>query len=158
MERKNASRPHPSRFIPEGCLKRLILRPPMPISHKKCPILKYLTVIFCLVYYLPVYSGLFGLSIIIPKYIDRQQTTFLYLASNEEGSRRCGGTMEDRWLSVEEIASYLGIKRDTVYRWINEKQMPAYRMGRLWKFKKDEVDKWVKAGGAAENTQKGPGK
>ena len=29
--------------------------------------------------------------------------------------------MEDRWLSVEEIATYLGIKRDTVYRWINRK-------------------------------------
>jgi excisionase family DNA binding protein len=66
--------------------------------------------------------------------------------------------MEDRWLSVEEISSYLGIKRDTVYRWINEKRMPAHRMGRLWKFKKDEVDRWVKAGDAAENTQKGSGK
>ena len=26
--------------------------------------------------------------------------------------------MEDRWLSVDEIAAYLGIKRDTVYKWI----------------------------------------
>jgi hypothetical protein len=31
--------------------------------------------------------------------------------------------------------------------------MPAHRMGRLWKFKKDEVDAWVKAGGAAEPTE-----
>lgn len=60
--------------------------------------------------------------------------------------------MEDRWLSVDEIASYLGIKRDTVYRWANEKQMPAHRMGRLWKFKKDEVDEWVKSG-AADNSR-----
>jgi excisionase family DNA binding protein len=51
---------------------------------------------------------------------------------------------------VEEIASYLGIKRDTVYRWINEKQMPAHRMGRLWKFRQEEVDEWVKSGGASE--------
>ncbi|WP_419620970.1 excisionase family DNA-binding protein, partial [Thiolapillus sp.] len=28
--------------------------------------------------------------------------------------------------------------------------MPAHRMGRLWKFKKDDVDAWVKAGGAAD--------
>lgn len=42
--------------------------------------------------------------------------------------------MEDRWLTVDEIAAYLGIKRDTVYRWIAEKQMPAHKMGRLWKF------------------------
>ena len=58
--------------------------------------------------------------------------------------------MEDRWLSVDEIAAYLGIKRDTVYKWISEKQMPAHRMGRLWKFRKEEVDDWVKTGGAGD--------
>ena len=58
--------------------------------------------------------------------------------------------MEDRWFSVDEIAAYLGNKRDTVYKWIAEKQMPAHRMGRLWKFRKDEVDEWVRSGGADE--------
>lgn len=66
--------------------------------------------------------------------------------------------MEDRWLSVAEIGKHLGVSSDTVYRWIDRHNMPAHRMGRLWKFKKDEVDAWVKAGGAAENTQKGSGK
>jgi excisionase family DNA binding protein len=56
--------------------------------------------------------------------------------------------MEDRWLSVDEICTYLGISRDTVYRWIDRYAMPAHRMGRLWKFKMDEVDEWVKSGGA----------
>lgn len=55
--------------------------------------------------------------------------------------------MEDRWLSVDEIGSYLGVKRDTVYKWI-KKGMPAHKIGRLWKFKKDEVDAWVRTGGA----------
>jgi excisionase family DNA binding protein len=55
-------------------------------------------------------------------------------------------TMENRWLSVEEIGAYLGIKRDTVYRWISEKNMPASKVGRLWKFKKNEVDTWVREG------------
>ena len=45
--------------------------------------------------------------------------------------------MEDRWLSVDEIATYLGIKRDTVYKWIGDKNMPAHRVGRLWKFRKE---------------------
>ena len=58
--------------------------------------------------------------------------------------------MEDRWFSVDEIAAYLGIKRDTVYRWIAEKRMPVHRMGRLWKFRKEEVDEWVRSGGADE--------
>lgn len=59
--------------------------------------------------------------------------------------------MEDRWLSVDEIGAYLGIKRDTVYKWIAEKQMPAHRMGRLWKFRKEEVDQWVKSGKADDS-------
>lgn len=51
--------------------------------------------------------------------------------------------MEDRWLSVDEIANHLGIKRDTVYKWISERQMPGHKIGRLWKFNKQEVDEWV---------------
>ncbi len=60
---------------------------------------------------------------------------------------------DDRWLSVDEIAAYLGIKRDTVYKWIDRKQMPAHKVGRLWKFRKDEVDTWVrtKADGTEES-------
>ena len=59
---------------------------------------------------------------------------------------------EDRWLSVDEIAAYLGIKRDTVYKWIERKSMPAHKVGILWKFKKEEIDEWVRSGGAAHKT------
>ncbi|GAB6057291.1 helix-turn-helix domain-containing protein [Desulfonatronum parangueonense] len=59
--------------------------------------------------------------------------------------------MQDRWLSVDEIGDYLGVKRDTVYKWIVEKDMPAHKIGRLWKFKKDEVDNWVRKGKAKKN-------
>lgn len=52
--------------------------------------------------------------------------------------------MEDRWLSVEEICLYLGVKRDSVYKWIRAKGMPAHKIGRFWKFKKNQVDEWVK--------------
>jgi excisionase family DNA binding protein len=58
--------------------------------------------------------------------------------------------MEDRWLSVDEIGTYLGVKRDTVYKWISEKAMPAHRIGRLWKFKKDDIDEWVRNGHAGD--------
>lgn len=61
--------------------------------------------------------------------------------------------MEDRWLSVDEIGDYLGIKRDTVYKWIGEKGMPAHKIGRLWKFKKDEVDTWVRDGKASDSKE-----
>ena len=60
---------------------------------------------------------------------------------------------EDRWLSVDEIAAHLGIKRETVYPWITQKNMPAHKVGRLWKFKKDEVDDWVRTGEAGRKEQ-----
>ena len=56
--------------------------------------------------------------------------------------------MEDRWLSVDEIAAYLGIRRDTVYKWLDRGKMPAHKVGRLWKFRKEEIDQWVVSGGA----------
>ena len=59
-------------------------------------------------------------------------------------------TESERWLSVMEIANHLGVKRDTVYKWIERKTMPAHKVGRLWKFKVTEIDSWVRKGGAAE--------
>ena len=62
--------------------------------------------------------------------------------------------MEDRWLSVDEIAGYVGVKRDTVYKWISERQMPGHKIGRLWKFNKTEVDDWVKSSRIREKDNK----
>ncbi len=62
--------------------------------------------------------------------------------------------MEDRWLSLEEVAAYLGIKKDTLYKWIYRKHIPAHKVGRLWKFKKGEVDTWIRSGEAAEGRRK----
>lgn len=61
--------------------------------------------------------------------------------------------LEDRWLSVDEISTYLGVSRDTIYRWIEIKKIPVHRVGKLWKFKRGEVDEWVVSGGAADNQQ-----
>jgi len=73
-------------------------------------------------------------------------------APDEANSER-GKMMEDRWLSVDEIAEHLGIKRDTVYKWISERQMPGHKIGRLWKFNKQEIDEWVRSGGANTSLQ-----
>lgn len=58
----------------------------------------------------------------------------------------------ERWLSVEEIAIHLGVNRDTIYKWIERKQMPAHKLGKLWKFKVAEVDDWVRIGKASERS------
>jgi excisionase family DNA binding protein len=59
-----------------------------------------------------------------------------------------------RWYSVEEVAENLGIKTTTLYKWLERKSMPAHKVGRLWKFKLEEIDEWVKSGQGAEDPKK----
>ncbi|PIU01296.1 MAG: hypothetical protein COT74_01990 [Bdellovibrionales bacterium CG10_big_fil_rev_8_21_14_0_10_45_34] len=53
------------------------------------------------------------------------------------------------WLSVEQLAEYLSISKETVYRWLEKGTVPAHRVGKLWRFQTKEIDEWVKCGGAA---------
>jgi excisionase family DNA binding protein len=62
----------------------------------------------------------------------------------------------ERWVSVDGVAEHLGVAKDSVYRWIERRGLPAHRVGRLWKFKLSEVDDWVRAGGAAEPDDEPP--
>lgn len=59
---------------------------------------------------------------------------------------------QDGWVGIEEIAKYLGVNKDTIRNWIKKKELPACKIGRQWKFKKDEVDAWVKSGKSAINS------
>ena len=56
----------------------------------------------------------------------------------------------DRWYSLAEIMQYLGISRDTVFTWIAERNMPAHKVGRLWKFRIPEIDEWIRSGEGKE--------
>ncbi len=50
---------------------------------------------------------------------------------------------DDRWMSVADVAAYLGIRRGTVYKWVERLGLPARKVGRLLKFRRAEVDEWV---------------
>lgn len=60
-------------------------------------------------------------------------------------------TTEERWVGVEEVASHLGVANDSVYRWVDKRGLPAYRVGRLLRFKLSEVDQWVQEGGGSDD-------
>ncbi len=48
--------------------------------------------------------------------------------------------MTEPWVSVDDVAGHLGVAKDSVYRWIETRGLPASKLGRLWKFKLSEVD------------------
>lgn len=52
------------------------------------------------------------------------------------------------WASIDEAAAHLGVRKDSVYRWIESRGLPARKIGKLWKLKLSEVDVWVNASGA----------
>ena len=61
--------------------------------------------------------------------------------------------MAERWVSIDEIAEHMGVKKDTVYKWVARKKMPAHKVGRFLKFQIKEVDRWVRTGKAASSAK-----
>jgi len=47
--------------------------------------------------------------------------------------------IEERWVNVAEVAKHIGVRKESIYRWIDKKGFPAHRAGRLLRFKLSEV-------------------
>lgn len=60
---------------------------------------------------------------------------------------------KERWVNIDEVASHLGVTKDSIYRWVEKKHFPAHRVGRLFRFKLSEVDEWVRRGGGAADEE-----
>ena len=46
-------------------------------------------------------------------------------------------------MDFKETVQYLKTSRATLYRWATEKQIPAIKMGKSWRFRKERIDKWL---------------
>jgi excisionase family DNA binding protein len=46
-------------------------------------------------------------------------------------------------LTLEEVALYLRLKPQTIYRWAQEKRIPAVKLGKEWRFRKSILDRWL---------------
>ena len=59
----------------------------------------------------------------------------------------------DRWISLQEVCYYLGVKRHTVMQWIVHRGIPASKVGKLWRLKIADIDEWFKKGGASDEPE-----
>ena len=57
--------------------------------------------------------------------------------------------INDKWVGIEEAAQYMDVTKDTVRNWIKKIDIPAHKIGKLWKFKLSELDAWIKSGKSA---------
>ena len=51
--------------------------------------------------------------------------------------------MGDDILTIEEVAKYLRVSERTVYDWAQKGEIPAGKIGTVWRFKRSEIEKWV---------------
>lgn len=59
--------------------------------------------------------------------------------------------LQENYINLEEAAVYLGIKPATLRSWIKDpyNEVPAHKVGRMWKFKRSEIDEWINSGKSA---------
>ena len=59
------------------------------------------------------------------------------------GARRRGHPPANDILTVEEVAAYLRLQPQTIYKWAQEKRIPAVKLGKEWRFRKTILDRWL---------------
>jgi excisionase family DNA binding protein len=55
-------------------------------------------------------------------------------------------------MNIEEVARYLGVSTATIYRYVKQGKIPASRVGKFWRFRKEKIDAWLER---QENVEKG---
>jgi excisionase family DNA binding protein len=51
-------------------------------------------------------------------------------------------------LTLENLAEYLRVHPSTIYRLLKKKQLPAFKVGRDWRFSRESIEHWLACGGA----------
>lgn len=52
--------------------------------------------------------------------------------------------MTDEILTIKELSSYLKTSEKTIYRLLSKNEIPAFKVGTVWRFKKEAIDQWIK--------------
>lgn len=50
----------------------------------------------------------------------------------------------DKWLTLDELVTYLKISRAKLYRMAQDAEIPASKLGKQWRFNQEEIDTWMK--------------
>lgn len=62
-------------------------------------------------------------------------------------------------MNIRQASQYLGVSPDTLYKYVSEERIPAFKLGNRWKFKKTILDQWMEeksTAGETKTTKKKP--
>jgi len=59
-------------------------------------------------------------------------------------------------MNVRQASQYLGISPDTLYKYVSEERIPAFKLGNRWKFKKTMLDRWMEKQSAVKEERPAP--
>jgi len=49
-----------------------------------------------------------------------------------------------RLMTIEELADYIGLQRQTIYNWLHQKKISGIKVGKVWRFDRQYIDEWLK--------------
>lgn len=52
--------------------------------------------------------------------------------------------MTDKWLTIDQIADYLQVSKEKIYKLCQKGKMPASKFGGQWRYNRSEIDQWLK--------------
>jgi PTS system nitrogen regulatory IIA component len=50
---------------------------------------------------------------------------------------------DDQLMSIKDLASYLNVNVTTIYLWSNRGQIPAIKVGNLWRYRRSDIEDWL---------------
>jgi excisionase family DNA binding protein len=57
-------------------------------------------------------------------------------------------------MNIRQASQYLGVSPDTLYKYVNEQKIPAFKLGNRWRFKKSRLDQWMEEKSSEMDVQK----
>jgi excisionase family DNA binding protein len=77
-------------------------------------------------------------------YEDSEMEEMVAQAKQSNSGRANASMAESREvMNIRQASQYLGVSPDTLYKYVYEEKIPAFKLGNRWKFKKSKLDEWM---------------
>ena len=61
-------------------------------------------------------------------------------------------------MNIRQASQYLGVSPDTLYKYVYEEKIPAFKLGNRWRFKKSKLDQWMEEKSTMRESRENPEK